>query len=136
VNDERIEYREATPADHPYVAATARHQVARYVRLVPRVDLEFVVAALLGASRIVVACSPIEPSAVLGWCAAIGGVPWFAFVPRDLRHCGIGTRLRKEIIHGHIANSLGNTHRRSHDGPADARPGEARANAAGDRDLG
>ena len=135
MTDERIEYREATPADHPYVAATARHQVARYVRIVPRVDLEFVTAALLGASRIVVACSPIEPAAVLGWCAAIGGVPWFVFVPRDLRHCGIGTRLRKEILRGHTQASFGDPHRRSHDGPADARPGEARANNPWDRDL-
>lgn len=135
MSEERIEYREATPGDHPYVAATARHQVARFVRFVPRIDLEFVTAALLGASRIVVACSPAEPSAVLGWCAAIGGVPWFVFVPRDLRHCGIGTRLRKEAIHGNTEVSFGNTHRRSHDGPAGARCGEADANASRDRDL-
>ena len=110
-----IAIREARDTDAAYIAATALRQVPRFVRSVPRDDLALVVRSLLAHSRIVVACSESDDDAIVGWCAAIGGVPWFAFVPLDLRGNGIATRLRR-AANGDSAASVGNPPRRANDG--------------------
>lgn len=90
-----IAIRDFREIDAAYVAATAMRQVPRFVRSVPRDDLALVVRSLLAHSRIVVACSESDDDAIMGWCAAIGGVPWFTFVPAELRGNGIATRMRR-----------------------------------------
>lgn len=62
--------------------------------------MALVLRGLLNASRIVVACSGADEDTLLGWAAAIGGVPWFVFVTRELRANGIGTKLRLEVMRG------------------------------------
>jgi hypothetical protein len=110
-----IAIREARDTDAAYVAATALRQVPRFVRSVARDDLALAVRALLAASRIVIACSETDDDAIVGWCAAIGGVPWFAFVPLDLRGNGIATRLRR-AANGDSATSIGDSPRRENGG--------------------
>lgn len=110
-----IAIREARDTDAAYIAATALRQVPRFVRSVARDDLALVVRSLLAASRIVVACSESDDDAIVGWCAAIGGVPWFAFVPLDLRGNGIATRLRR-AANGDSTTSVGDPPRRSDGG--------------------
>ena len=83
-----IRIREGRDSDAAYVAATALHQVHRFVRHVPKDEMQLVVRAMLNASRIVVACSEMDEDTLLGWCAAIGGAPWFVFVARELRGNG------------------------------------------------
>jgi hypothetical protein len=95
-----IAIREARDSDAAYVAATALHQVPRFVRNVQRDELQLVVRAALNASRIVVACSATDEDTLVGWCAAIGGAPWFVFVARDVRGNGIGAKLRLEVTRG------------------------------------
>lgn len=95
-----IAIRPAVAGDHAYIAATALHQVPRFVRHVQRDDLVLVVRAALNASALVVACSAEDPDTLCGWCAAFGGAPWFTFVARELRGHGIGARLRLEVING------------------------------------
>lgn len=111
-----IAIREARETDAAYIAATALRQVPRFVRSVPRDDLALVVRSLLAASRIVIACSETDDDAIVGWCASIGRVPWFAFVPLDLRGNGIATRLRRECAHGNDTASFGNPPRRENGG--------------------
>jgi len=110
-----IAIREARDTDAAYIAATALRQVPRFVRSVPRDDLALVVRSLLAHSRIVVACSESDDDAIVGWCAAIGGVPWFAFVPLDLRGNGIATRLRR-AANGNDTASFGDSPRRENGG--------------------
>lgn len=100
-----IRVRRAVDADAAYVAATAMHQVPRFVRHVPRPDLAMTVRALLNTSTIVVACSAEDEETLVGWSAAIGGVPWFTFVTRELRGLGIGAELRKEATQHGIRES-------------------------------
>jgi len=95
-----IATRAARPTDAAYIAATALHQVHRFVRHVTREELELVVRAMLNESAIVVACSEADDDTLFGWCAAVGGVPWFCFVARELRGHGIGARLRLEVTRG------------------------------------
>jgi len=109
-----IATRAARPTDAAYIAATALHQVHRFVRHVTREELELVVRAMLNESAIVVACSETDDDTLaivvacsetdddtlFGWCAAVGGVPWFCFVARELRGHGIGARLRLEVTRG------------------------------------
>lgn len=95
-----IATRAARPTDAAYIAATALHQVHRFVRHVTREELELVVRAMLNESAIVVACSETDDDTLFGWCAAVGGVPWFTFVARELRGHGIGARLRLEVTRG------------------------------------
>ena len=95
-----IATRAARPTDAAYIAATALHQVHRFVRHVTREELELVVRAMLNESAIVVACSETDDDTLFGWCAAVGGVPWFCFVARELRGNGIGARLRLEVTRG------------------------------------
>lgn len=95
-----IAIRPAVAGDHAYIAATALHQVPRFVRHVQREDLVLVVRAALNASALVVACSAEDPDTLCGWCAAFGGAPWFTFVARELRGHGIGARLRLEVVNG------------------------------------
>lgn len=110
-----IAIREARDTDAAYIAATALRQVPRFVRSVARDDLALVVRSLLAHSRIVVACSESDDDAIVGWCAAIGGVPWFAFVPLDLRGNGIATRLRR-AANGDSATGIGDSPRRTDGG--------------------
>lgn len=112
-----IHVREARDSDAGYVAATAMHQVPRFVRSVQREELQLVVRAMLNASRIVVACSETDDDTLLGWCAAIGGAPWFCFVARELRGNGIGARLRLEVTR---ARSDDSTRERALRGQPDA----------------
>jgi GNAT superfamily N-acetyltransferase len=116
-----IRIRPARETDAAYVAATALHQVPRFVRAVEREELALCVRALLNASRIVVACAEDDPDTLVGWAASIAGVAWFVFVARDARRNGIGARLRLEVVRGddYDPTRSGNTHRRSHDGDAD-----------------
>ena len=95
-----IVIREVRDSDRGYVAATALHQMPRFVRHVERDEMALVLRGLLNASRIVVACSEADEDTLLGWAAAIGGVPWFVFVTRELRANGIGTKLRLEVMRG------------------------------------
>ena len=95
-----IATRAARPTDAAYIAATALHQVHRFVRHVTREELELIVRAMLNESAIVVACSETDDDTLFGWCAAVGGVPWFCFVARELRGHGIGARLRLEVTRG------------------------------------
>ena len=95
-----IATRAARPTDAAYIAATALHQVHRFVRHVTREEIELVVRAMLNESAIVVACSETDDDTLFGWCAAVGGVPWFCFVARELRGHGIGARLRLEVTRG------------------------------------
>ena len=95
-----IATRAARPTDAAYIAAIALHQVHRFVRHVTREELELVVRAMLNESAIVVACSETDDDTLFGWCAAVGGVPWFCFVARELRGHGIGARLRLEVTRG------------------------------------
>ena len=95
-----IAIRQAVASDHAYIAATALHQVPRFVRHVAREDLVLAVRAALNASALVVACSAEDPDTLCGWCAAFGGAPWFTFVARELRGHGIGARLRLEVVNG------------------------------------
>jgi GNAT superfamily N-acetyltransferase len=118
-----IAIREARESDAAYVAATALHQVPRFVRAVERDELTLCVRALLNASRIVVACAEDEPDTLIGWAASIGGVTWFVFVARDARRNGIGARLRLEVVRDHNPSRSGSPHRRSHDGDADVSRG-------------
>ena len=97
-----IVIREVRDTDRGYVAATALHQMPRFVRHVERDEMTLVLRGLLNASRIVVACSEADDDTLLGWAAAIGGVPWFVFVTRELRANGIGTKLRLEIGRAHV----------------------------------
>jgi len=114
-----IALREARESDAAYVAATALHQVPRFVRAVEREELALCVRALLNASRIVVACAEDDPDTLVGWAASIAGVAWFVFVARDARRNGIGARLRLEVVRDHNPARSGSSHRRSHDGDAD-----------------
>lgn len=114
-----IALREARESDAAYVAATALHQVPRFVRAVEREELALCVRALLNASRIVVACAEDDPDTLVGWAASIAGVAWFVFVARDARRNGIGARLRLEVVRDHNPARSGSPHRRSHDGDAD-----------------
>ena len=102
-----IATRAARPTDAAYIAATALHQVHRFVRHVTREELELVVRAMLNESAIVVACSETDDDTLFGWCAAVGGVPWFTFVARELRGHGIGARLRLEVTRGRGIDSAG-----------------------------
>lgn len=111
-----IAIREARETDAAYIAATALRQAPRFVRSVPRDDLALVVRSLLAASRIVVACSEADDDAIVGWCASIGRVPWFAFVPLDLRGNGIATRLRRACAHDDDSIGLGDPPRRENGG--------------------
>ncbi len=122
-----IRVRPARETDAAYVAATALKQAGRFVRGVDREELALTVRAMLNASFIVVACSEADEDTLLGWSAAIGGVPWFCFVSKDARRNGIGARLRLEVVRGSIdpAREWG-AHRRAHDGD------HSRARLAGD----
>lgn len=102
-----IATRPARDTDAAYIAATALHQVHRFVRHVTREELELVTRAMLNASAIVVACSETDDDTLFGWCAAVGGVPWFTFVARELRGHGIGARLRLEVTRGRGIDSAG-----------------------------
>ena len=95
-----IRIREGRDSDAAYVAATALHQVHRFVRHVQKDEMQLVVRAMLNASRIVVACSEMDEDTLMGWCAAIGGAPWFVFVARELRGNGIGAKMRLEVTRG------------------------------------
>jgi GNAT superfamily N-acetyltransferase len=112
-----IAVRPSRPSDQAYVAATALKQVGRFVRHRDREELALVVRAMLNASRIVVACSETDDDTLFGWTAAIGGVPWFVFVARDVRGHGIGARLRLEVTRGRDDQTgVGAAHRWDHDG--------------------
>ena len=106
-----IAIRPARETDLAYVAATAGYQIPRFVRGVPRDDIKLAFRALLSASRIVVACSEADVDTLVGWCAAIAGCPWFAFVAREFRAQGIGRRLRREATNDSDQISFGNTRR-------------------------
>lgn len=112
-----IAVRPSRPSDQAYVAATALKQVGRFVRHRDREELALVVRAMLNASRIVVACSETDDDTLFGWTAAIGGVPWFVFVARDVRGHGVGARLRLEVTRGRDDQAgVGAAHRWDHDG--------------------
>jgi hypothetical protein len=112
-----ITVRPSRPSDQAYVAATALKQVGRFVRHPDREELALVVRALLNASRIVVACSETDDDTLFGWAAAVGGVPWFCFVARDVRGHGVGARLRLEVTRGRDDQAgIGASHRWDHDG--------------------
>lgn len=130
-----IAVRPARPSDAAYVAATALKQAGRFVRHVDREELALTVRALLGGSSIVVACSATDEDTLFGWAAAIGGVPWFAFVAKDVRGNGIGAQLRAEVTRGYFDSvGFGGSHRSTHvgDDPRTRAPGDV-LRAWGDR---